>query len=113
MSFNDLTESQLHEKATVLILIAGYTYERLDGSVRGEERYLAVNNFNESDDTFLFMLSTKAGKISDIFTGLGRRSVYFPPLLKSLCSDLKVTVHVRNTISGFLSLKAELLTEFS
>ncbi|XP_065055431.1 chromodomain-helicase-DNA-binding protein 1-like [Rhopilema esculentum] len=39
----------------------GYTYERLDGSVRGEERYLAINNFNESDETFLFLLSTKAG----------------------------------------------------
>jgi len=39
----------------------GYTYERLDGSVRGEERYLAVNNFNESDETFIFLLSTRAG----------------------------------------------------
>ena len=39
----------------------GYNYERLDGSVRGEERFLAVNNFNDSDDTFIFLLSTKAG----------------------------------------------------
>lgn len=39
----------------------GYEYERLDGSVRGEERYLAVKNFNQRDDTFVFLLSTKAG----------------------------------------------------
>ncbi|XP_072179919.1 chromodomain-helicase-DNA-binding protein 1-like [Diadema setosum] len=39
----------------------GYEYERLDGSVRGEERYLAVKNFNQRDDTFAFLLSTKAG----------------------------------------------------
>nr|XP_006819816.1 PREDICTED: chromodomain-helicase-DNA-binding protein 1-like [Saccoglossus kowalevskii] len=39
----------------------GYSYERLDGSVRGEERFLAVRNFNEQDDTFIFLLSTKAG----------------------------------------------------
>ncbi|KAK3736329.1 hypothetical protein QZH41_020800 [Actinostola sp. cb2023] len=39
----------------------GFTYERLDGSVRGEERYLAVRNFNEMEDTFAFLLSTKAG----------------------------------------------------
>ncbi|XP_047141905.1 chromodomain-helicase-DNA-binding protein 1-like isoform X1 [Hydra vulgaris] len=39
----------------------GYSYERLDGSVRGEERFLAVNNFNSSEDTFIFLLSTKAG----------------------------------------------------
>ena len=40
----------------------GYTYERLDGSVRGEERFLAVNNFNDTADTFIFLLSTRAGK---------------------------------------------------
>ncbi|XP_005098173.1 chromodomain-helicase-DNA-binding protein 1-like [Aplysia californica] len=39
----------------------GYTYERLDGSVRGEERFMAVQNFNEKDDTFVFLLSTRAG----------------------------------------------------
>eukprot|EP00050_Salpingoeca_kvevrii_P019902 m.91925 g.91925 ORF g.91925 m.91925 type:complete len:756 (-) comp8622_c0_seq1:170-2437(-) len=38
-----------------------YNYERLDGSVRGEERYSAINNFNQDDDTFVFLLSTRAG----------------------------------------------------
>src|SRR5215469_12025265 len=32
----------------------GFTYERLDGSVRAEERYVAVKNFNEDNDTFVF-----------------------------------------------------------
>ncbi|EDO31943.1 predicted protein, partial [Nematostella vectensis] len=39
----------------------GYAYERLDGSVRGEERYIAIKNFNEEQDNFIFLLSTKAG----------------------------------------------------
>lgn len=39
---------------------SGYSYERLDGSVRGEERNLAVKNFS-SEDIFVFLLSTKAG----------------------------------------------------
>lgn len=39
----------------------GYAYERLDGSVRGEERYIAIKNFNEVEDTFVFLLSTRAG----------------------------------------------------
>ncbi|XP_065892694.1 chromodomain-helicase-DNA-binding protein 1-like isoform X2 [Dysidea avara] len=39
----------------------GYSYERLDGSVRGEERFLAVKNFTEDEDIFIFLLSTKAG----------------------------------------------------
>ncbi|XP_064600679.1 chromodomain-helicase-DNA-binding protein 1-like [Liolophura sinensis] len=39
----------------------GYNYERLDGSVRGEERFLAIQNFNNQEDNFVFLLSTKAG----------------------------------------------------
>ncbi|XP_029988400.1 chromodomain-helicase-DNA-binding protein 1-like isoform X2 [Sphaeramia orbicularis] len=40
----------------------GYSYERLDGSVRGEERNLAVKNFS-TQDIFVFLLSTKAGGV--------------------------------------------------
>ncbi|KAM9763192.1 chromodomain-helicase-DNA-binding protein 1-like [Menidia menidia] len=40
----------------------GYSYERLDGSVRGEERNLAVKNFS-SKDVFVFLLSTRAGGV--------------------------------------------------
>ncbi|XP_061744943.1 chromodomain-helicase-DNA-binding protein 1-like isoform X2 [Nerophis ophidion] len=40
----------------------GFSYERLDGSVRGEERNLAVKNFSSSD-VFVFLLSTKAGGV--------------------------------------------------
>ncbi|KAK6180019.1 hypothetical protein SNE40_012242 [Patella caerulea] len=39
----------------------GYTYERLDGSVRGEERFLSIQKFNQNEETFVFLLSTKAG----------------------------------------------------
>lgn len=46
----------------VFLYILGYTYERLDGSVRGEERFIAVQNFNKNEDTFVFLLSTRAGK---------------------------------------------------
>lgn len=46
-----------------------YTYERLDGSVRGEERYAAIQRFTktneekkeEEEETFVFLLSTRAG----------------------------------------------------
>ncbi|KAL1023427.1 hypothetical protein UPYG_G00040680 [Umbra pygmaea] len=40
----------------------GYSYERLDGSVRGEERNLAIKNFS-SKHIFVFLLSTKAGGV--------------------------------------------------
>ena len=40
-----------------------YRYERLDGSVRGEERNLAVQNFVSDSTTFVFLLSTRAGGV--------------------------------------------------
>lgn len=45
----------------MFVPVTGYSYERLDGSVRGEERFLAIQNFNETEDTFIFLLSTRAG----------------------------------------------------
>ena len=43
----------------------GFTYERLDGSVRGEERFIALKNFANDEGTFVFLLSTRAGKWAD------------------------------------------------
>ncbi|CAN6460888.1 unnamed protein product [Victoria cruziana] len=52
-----------------------YTYERLDGSVRAEERFAAIRSFSEQsvnrsfgshlgqDDAFVFMISTRAGGV--------------------------------------------------
>uniref|UniRef100_A0A6I8NH05 Chromodomain-helicase-DNA-binding protein 1-like n=1 Tax=Ornithorhynchus anatinus TaxID=9258 RepID=A0A6I8NH05_ORNAN len=40
----------------------GYSYERLDGSVRGEERHLAIKNFGQQP-VFVFLLSTRAGGV--------------------------------------------------
>ncbi|CAN0329422.1 unnamed protein product [Lampetra fluviatilis] len=40
----------------------GYSYERLDGSVRGEERHLAIKSFGQKD-IFVFLLSTRAGGV--------------------------------------------------
>lgn len=45
------------------LFLRGYAYERLDGSVRGEERFLAVKNFNDDPETFVFLLSTRAGGV--------------------------------------------------
>ena len=52
-----------------------YTYERLDGSVRAEERFAAIRSFSlkppegpvkpapGSNDAFVFMISTRAGGV--------------------------------------------------
>ncbi|XP_060619405.2 chromodomain-helicase-DNA-binding protein 1-like isoform X2 [Anolis sagrei] len=46
----------------ILIKDLGYSYERLDGSVRGEERHLAIKNFGQQP-IFVFLLSTRAGGV--------------------------------------------------
>jgi superfamily II DNA or RNA helicase len=38
-----------------------YSYQRLDGSVRGDDRYATIKNFKEKEDSFVFLLSTRAG----------------------------------------------------
>jgi len=52
-----------------------YTYERLDGSVRAEERFAAIRSFSSQpvkdninflaskDTAFVFMISTRAGGV--------------------------------------------------
>lgn len=52
-----------------------YTYERLDGSVRAEERFAAIRSFSKQpvkgdvihqdkqDVAFVFMISTRAGGV--------------------------------------------------
>lgn len=40
----------------------GYSYQRLDGSIRGDDRFQAVETFQESS-TFVFLLSTRAGGV--------------------------------------------------
>jgi len=40
-----------------------FKYERLDGRVRGTERQKAIDRFEREDDSFLFLLSTRAGGV--------------------------------------------------
>jgi chromodomain-helicase-DNA-binding protein 1-like len=56
--------SYLISSALDYMHLRGHTYERLDGSVRGNERWLAVEQFSKAEsDTFAFLLSTRAGGV--------------------------------------------------
>ena len=73
------------------VCFVGYCYERLDGSVRGEERYLAIQNFNETEDTFIFLLSTRAGEtINPLRSNTDQRQI-------SLCKINEV-MRIKDTI---------------
>ncbi|GLD99976.1 hypothetical protein PINS_up008704 [Pythium insidiosum] len=41
----------------------GFSYERVDGSVRGKERWQAIDRFRSSPDTFVFLISTRSGGV--------------------------------------------------
>ena len=41
----------------------GFNYERLDGRIRGAERQKAIDRFETEKDSFIFMLSTRAGGV--------------------------------------------------
>ncbi|XP_077892221.1 transport and Golgi organization protein 1 homolog isoform X5 [Ictidomys tridecemlineatus] len=61
-----LTAESLQRVRTCVWLLSslrkGYSYERVDGSVRGEERHLAIKNFGQQP-IFVFLLSTRAGGV--------------------------------------------------
>ncbi|KAF8563191.1 hypothetical protein P879_11216 [Paragonimus westermani] len=43
------------------LTLMDYNYERLDGSVRGDDRFAAIRGFNQDQKSFVFLLSTRAG----------------------------------------------------
>jgi SNF2 family DNA or RNA helicase len=55
-----------------------FRYERLDGRVRGTERQKAIDRFEREEDSFLFLLSTRAGGVGINLTAAGkcRRFIY-------------------------------------
>ncbi|EFO24199.2 hypothetical protein LOAG_04289 [Loa loa] len=53
--------SRVLDIAQDYLIYKGYNYRRLDGSVRAEERFVAVNRFQTNSEIFCFLLSTRAG----------------------------------------------------
>ncbi|VDP03833.1 unnamed protein product [Soboliphyme baturini] len=66
MGHKTLIFSQMTRMLDILqdyLTYRGYTYERLDGSVRAEERFNVIRRFSDDEETFVFLLSTRAGGI--------------------------------------------------
>jgi len=49
-----------------------FPYERLDGRIRGTERQKAIDRFNTEKDSFIFLLSTRAGGVGINLTAAGK-----------------------------------------
>lgn len=51
-------------------LFSGWSFERLDGKLKADMRFTAIDNFQKSDsDVFCFLLSTRAGGLGLTLTG--------------------------------------------
>ena len=54
-----------------------YSYERIDGSIRGNLREKAIQRFNEKEsDVFIFLLSTRAGGVGITLTAADTVIIY-------------------------------------
>ena len=54
----------------------GYSFLRLDGSVATKKKQLLVDKFQESNDIFLFLISTKAGGLGLNLTAANKVIIY-------------------------------------
>lgn len=45
------------------LTMESFSYERIDGSVRGKERWQAIERFRKDPDTFVFLISTRSGGV--------------------------------------------------
>uniref|UniRef100_K3WBB7 Uncharacterized protein n=1 Tax=Globisporangium ultimum (strain ATCC 200006 / CBS 805.95 / DAOM BR144) TaxID=431595 RepID=K3WBB7_GLOUD len=45
------------------LTMEGFSYERIDGSVRGKERWQAIERFRHAPETFVFLISTRSGGV--------------------------------------------------
>ncbi|KAM7501478.1 hypothetical protein LguiB_000382 [Lonicera macranthoides] len=73
--------SQTQQMLDILenFLIAGaYTYRRMDGLTPVKQRMVLIDEFNNSDDVFIFILTTKVGGLGTNLTGANRVIIFDP-----------------------------------
>eukprot|EP00505_MAST-04D_sp_SCG-Rhode-Island_P006931 Stramenopile-MAST_4_protein_6931 len=66
----DIIETYMEEK--------GYTYLRMDGETPVKQRQDLVNDFNESEQIFVFLLTTRVGGLGLNLTGANRVILFDP-----------------------------------
>jgi chromodomain-helicase-DNA-binding protein 7 len=55
----------------------GFTYERIDGTIRGQDRQAAIDRFSApGSDRFVFLLSTRAGGVGINLTAADTVIIY-------------------------------------
>uniref|UniRef100_A0A7N0U8W1 Uncharacterized protein n=1 Tax=Kalanchoe fedtschenkoi TaxID=63787 RepID=A0A7N0U8W1_KALFE len=60
------------------LIADGYSYRRMDGLTPVKQRMALIDEFNNSDDIFIFILTTKVGGLGTNLTGANRVIIFDP-----------------------------------
>lgn len=60
------------------MIAGGYSYRRMDGLTPVKQRMALIDDFNNSDDVFIFILTTKVGGLGTNLTGANRVIIFDP-----------------------------------
>uniref|UniRef100_A0A2P2MDJ6 Uncharacterized protein MANES_13G035800 n=1 Tax=Rhizophora mucronata TaxID=61149 RepID=A0A2P2MDJ6_RHIMU len=60
------------------LISGGYSYRRMDGLTPIKQRMALIDEFNNSDDVFIFILTTKVGGLGTNLTGANRVIIFDP-----------------------------------
>lgn len=60
------------------LITCGYNYRRMDGLTPIKQRMALIDEFNNSNDVFIFILTTKVGGLGTNLTGADRVIIYDP-----------------------------------
>lgn len=69
---------QMLDILEIMMKRVGYNYLRMDGSTPVSQRMSLVNQFNDSSEVFVFLLTTKVGGLGINLTGANRIILYDP-----------------------------------
>jgi SNF2 family DNA or RNA helicase len=92
----------------------GYVFSRLDGSTNQKHRQTVVDDFNESQSAFVFLLSTKAGGVGLNITSANRVVVFDPnwnPALDLQAQDRSYRIGQRRDVDVYRFLTSGTLEE--
>ncbi|KAL6968185.1 Protein CHROMATIN REMODELING 8 [Sarracenia purpurea var. burkii] len=60
------------------LIVGGYSYRRMDGLTPIRQRMALIDEFNDSGDVFIFILTTKVGGLGTNLTGADRVIIFDP-----------------------------------
>ncbi|KAL2491784.1 Protein CHROMATIN REMODELING 8 [Abeliophyllum distichum] len=70
-----------------ILVVGGYNYRRMDGLIPIKQRIALIDEFNNFNDDFIFILTTKVGGLGTNLTGVNRSVVNHDAILNAHDED--------------------------